>query len=32
VQKKQLYPRSKLAEISLMVDTGGAYAGGDEDE
>ncbi len=31
VEKKQLYPKSKLAEVSLMVDTGGVYQGGDDD-
>lgn len=30
VQKKQIYPKSKLAEVSLMVDTGGSYQGGDD--
>lgn len=31
IQPKSLYARSKLAELSLVVDTGGAYEGGDED-
>jgi len=31
IQPKPLYSRSKLAEVALMVDTGGAYQGGDED-
>ncbi len=26
--KKPVYPKSKLAELSLIVDTGGAYKGG----
>ncbi len=30
IKKKELYPKSKLAEISLMVDTGGVYRGGDD--
>ena len=30
IQPKPLYARSKLAELALMVDTGGAYQGGDE--
>ena len=29
VGKKPLYPKSKLAEVSLIVDTGGSYQGGD---
>ncbi|MFA5318580.1 MAG: PrgI family protein [Patescibacteria group bacterium] len=29
VEKKPLYPKSKLAEVSLIVDTGGSYQGGD---
>ena len=31
LQKKPLYAKSKLAEVSLIVDTGGVYKGGDED-
>ena len=31
IQPKPLYARSKLAELALMVDTGGAYQGGDND-
>jgi len=31
VQKKQPYPKSRLAEVSLIVDTGGVYQGGDDD-
>ena len=31
IQPKPLYARSKLAEVSLIVDTGGVYRGGDED-
>ncbi len=30
VPRKQVYKKSKLAELSLMVDTGGSYKGGDE--
>lgn len=31
IQKKPIYLKSKLAELSLIVDTGGAYGGGDLD-
>ena len=31
LQRKPLYARSKLAEVSLIVDTGGVYQGGDTD-
>jgi len=31
LQRKSLYARSKLAEVSLIVDTGGVYQGGDTD-
>ncbi|PIT93506.1 hypothetical protein COU00_03980 [Candidatus Falkowbacteria bacterium CG10_big_fil_rev_8_21_14_0_10_43_11] len=31
IQPKPLYARSKLAEAALIVDTGGAYQGGNED-
>lgn len=31
IQRKPLYAKSKLAEVALMVDTGGVYAGGDND-
>jgi hypothetical protein len=30
IQPKPLYARSKLAEMSLIVDTGGVYGGGDQ--
>lgn len=30
IQKKPIYAKSKLAELSLIVDTGGVYQGGDE--
>ncbi|MDP3900389.1 MAG: PrgI family protein [bacterium] len=30
IAHKPIYARSKLSEISLIVDTGGAYGGGDE--
>ncbi|PIR92780.1 hypothetical protein COT99_04340 [Candidatus Falkowbacteria bacterium CG10_big_fil_rev_8_21_14_0_10_43_10] len=29
-EKKPIYPKSKLAELSLVVDTGGVYQGGDD--
>jgi len=29
LQRKPLYAKSKLAEVALMVDTGGVYQGGD---
>jgi hypothetical protein len=31
LQRKPLYARSRLAEVSLVVDTGGVYQGGDSD-
>lgn len=31
LQRKPLYAKSKLAEVSLIVDTGGVYQGGDDD-
>jgi len=31
IPKKPIYAKSRLAEVSLIVDTGGVYQGGDED-